>query len=70
MRQNKLKEILTKEGFRQSELSQKSELSLGTINKICSQKRFAAPTTLNRIINSLNSMIGKQKYTVEQVFGK
>lgn len=69
MARNNLRAILIDEGVTQAELSRKSNLSAGTINKVCNQKRSPSPTTVSKIVKSLNNLAGK-KYDNDDVFPK
>jgi transcriptional regulator with XRE-family HTH domain len=59
MARSKLREILEKEGITQAQLSAKSGVSSGTINKVCNAKRSVSPTTQAKIMKALISLAGK-----------
>ena len=67
MATNKLKKTLIEEGINQTELSRKAELSIGTINKVCNQKRDCAPTTRSKIVLGINKL-SDNIYKVEDIF--
>jgi transcriptional regulator with XRE-family HTH domain len=59
MARNKLKQILQDEGITQAQLSAKSGVSAGTINKVCNGRRPVSPTTQAKIIKALISLAGR-----------
>lgn len=67
MATNKLKEIIVNEGITQTELAKESNLSDGTINKICNKKRTPSPTTMNKIVKALN-VLSKNSHDVKNIF--
>lgn len=67
MAKNNLKKTLTQEGVSQAKLSSTSGISIGTINKICNQKRECSATTNHKLLKELNTLTGKQ-YKYEDVF--
>ena len=64
---SKLRQILQDEGITQTQLSAKSGVSAGTINKVCNSKRSVTPTTQAKIIKALISLAGKN-YDRKDVF--
>ena len=54
---NLVKKILEDGGFTQRELSEKSEVSLATINQVCNQKIDVSPRTKSKILKGLNQLI-------------
>jgi transcriptional regulator with XRE-family HTH domain len=67
MARNKLKQILQKEGITQAQLSAKSGVSSGTINKVCNGNRLVTPTTQAKILKALISLAGRN-YGTKDIF--
>jgi len=67
MAKNKLRQILQNEGITQTQLSAKSSVSSGTVNKLCNGKRSVSPTTQAKILKGLISLAGKN-YDRKDVF--
>ena len=67
MATNNLKSTLIREGIKQAELARKANVSPGTVNKVCNNKLAVAPTTLNRLVATLNRLVGTEKYRVEDI---
>jgi transcriptional regulator with XRE-family HTH domain len=67
MSKSNLKEVLTKEGITQSKLHVKTGLSIGTINKICNNRRQCSPTTSYRILKGVNDLTNTE-YSIEDIF--
>ena len=67
MARNKLKGTLEKEGITQAQLSKKSNVSSGTINKLCNGNRVVSPTTQAKILKALISLAGKN-YSKKDIF--
>ena len=53
---HKLKSILVNEGITQAELSRESGVGLGTINRVCNNRRTIAPTTRSKLLKALNTL--------------
>ena len=64
---SKLRRILEDEGITQTQLSAKSGVSAGTVNKVCNGKRAVTPTTQAKLIKALISLAGKN-YDRKDVF--
>jgi len=62
---NKLNEILIDEGIRKSDLIRDSGLSTSTISKISNKKIVPSLVTQSKIVNSVNNIIKKRKYCIE-----
>ena len=62
---NKLNEILIKEGIRKSDLVKTSGLSSSTISKIANFKMIPSLITQSKIANSINNIIQKEKYIID-----
>ena len=54
MAANLVKKILEDGGFTQRELSEKSEVSLATINQVCNQRLDVTTRTKSKILKGLN----------------
>ncbi len=67
MANNILRDKLDSHGIRQVDLSKESGLSIGLINKVCTQKRNPAPATKSRIVQALN-VLANANYIVEEIF--
>jgi hypothetical protein len=66
---NYLKEILTKERIKVSELQVKcSGLTYNTVLNIVNQKSDGNLLSKNKILQALNAIVDPQKYTLEEVF--
>jgi DNA-binding XRE family transcriptional regulator len=64
---NKLLELLTENGIKQSKIASVSELSKETINRICKNHTQGSPVTQVSLVKALNQLSGKE-YTVQDVF--
>lgn len=62
---NKLNEILIKEGIRKSDLVKISGLSSSTISKIADFKMIPSVITQSKITNSINNIVKKEKYIID-----
>lgn len=62
---NKLNEILIKEGIRKSDLVKISGLSSSTVSKIANFKMVPSLVTQSKIANSINNIIKKEKYIID-----
>lgn len=69
MAKNCLQKELDNNGVSQTDLSKKSGVSVGTINKTCNQKKTPAPKTCTKIINGLNEL-SKNRYEFNDIFYK
>jgi len=67
MANNLLRDKLDSHGIRQVDLSKKSGLAIGTINKVSTKKKDPAPATKSKIVQALNSL-SSSNYTVEEIF--
>lgn len=65
---NRLKEVLEKEGIRNSELARKTGLNESTISRYARQKRTPSPTTVSKITKGVNFLVGEEKYTNTYLF--
>ncbi len=63
----RLSYVLEMEGIRQTELSETSNISLGTINRVCNGKQTVSITTQSKIVKSINELCGK-RYANEEIF--
>lgn len=68
MSKNDLKQILEVEGITERELSEKSGISVGTINRLANQKRAGSPKTQVRIVKGLNECKVAKVYNKDDVF--
>jgi len=64
---NNLKTTLEQEGIMQIELSHQCNVSIGTINRACNQKRTPSATIRHRIIKAINRIAGKT-YQHDDIF--
>jgi len=67
MANNILRDKLDSHGIRQADLSKKSGLAIGTINKVCTKKRSPAPATKSKIVQALN-ILANSNYIVDEIF--
>lgn len=65
---SKLKQILIYEGITQAELSRKSGVAQGSINRFVNLSRDPSPVTKSKLIKAINEYVGKEKYSVIDVF--
>lgn len=71
MSNNNLKEILDIEGISERELSEKSTVSVGSINRIANRHKNGSPKTQSKIVKGINACNNvAKKYTIEMVFPK
>lgn len=64
---NLLKKTLIDYGLSQTELAKHSDLSIGTINKICAMTYNPSPKTQSRIVISLGKLAGTT-FAVDDIF--
>ena len=67
MAQNYLQRELDGNGISQTDLSKKSDVSVGTINKVCNHNKTPAPKTCTKIIKGL-SELSKKDYQLIDIF--
>jgi transcriptional regulator with XRE-family HTH domain len=67
MATNRLKEVLEREGIRQSEIAYKSGVSVGTVNRTCNMKRTPSPTMRHKILKALVELTGTE-YHHDDIF--
>jgi len=65
---NNLLEILTKEGITQATLAKESDLASGTINRYCSKSKSPTLVNQNKIVNTINKIVGREKYSLHDIF--
>jgi len=64
---NKFKEALVNEGVQQTQLAQKCDISVGTVNRACNSKRIPSSTIRHRMVKVLNELAGA-KYHHDDLF--
>ena len=67
MAKNYLQKELDDNGISQTDLSKESKISVGTINKVCNQKKKPAPKTCTNIVKGLSNLSEKE-YKVSDIF--
>ena len=68
--ENRLREILDKEGINQIELAHSSDLSIRTVRRAVLGETRPSGRTKAKIILGLNEILGQDKYIVENVFNE
>ncbi|MDV3349615.1 XRE family transcriptional regulator [Leptolyngbyaceae cyanobacterium CCMR0082] len=68
MATNNLKRVLANEELTQGKVAQASGVSTSSLSKYYNQRRTPSPTTMGKIVNGINRLVGASRYKITDIF--